>query len=191
MGKLTEQAFVYLRHGETDWNREQRMQGGVDIPLNATGEAQATEARTLLDGLDLALVYHSPLLRAKRTAELVNEVLGLPMVEVADLREANFGAWEGTQVDRSPGGHYDLWIKGGTTPEGGEPFVDFVARSLAAINFCLEDAASKGAIPLIVAHGGVYWAVRHALELPYGGPLRNGHPILHRPEGGQWYVGLL
>jgi probable phosphoglycerate mutase len=191
LSKLTEQAFVYLRHGETDWNRDQRMQGGVDIPLNATGEAQAADARDLLGGLGLAAVYHSPLLRAKRTAELVNETLALPMVEVPNLREANFGAWEGTQVDRSPGGHYDLWIKGGTTPDGGEPFAEFVARSLAAINFCLEDAASRNAFPLIVAHGGVYWAVRHALGLPYGGPLRNGHPILHRPEDGQWFVGTL
>jgi broad specificity phosphatase PhoE len=191
LSKLTEQAFVYLRHGETNWNRDQRMQGGVDIPLNATGEAQAAEARDLLGGLGLAAVYHSPLLRAKRTAELVNETLALPMVEVPNLREANFGAWEATQVDRSPGGHYDLWIKGGTTPDGGEPFAEFVARSLAAINFCLEDAASRNAFPLIVAHGGVYWAVRHALGLPYGGPLRNGHPILHRPEDGQWFVGTL
>jgi broad specificity phosphatase PhoE len=191
LSKLTEQAFVYLRHGETDWNREQRMQGGVDIPLNAAGELQAAEARALLGGLGLAAVYHSPLLRAKRTAELVNETLGLPMTEVAELREANFGAWEGTQVDRSPGGHYDLWIKGGITPEGGESFAGFLDRSLAAINLCLEDAAARNAFPLIVAHGGVYWAVRHALGLPYEGPLRNGHPILHRPEGGQWFVGML
>ena len=72
---LTETTFYYLRHGETDWNKEHRMQGATDVPLNATGVAQAHRAKEALRGRHVETICCSPLSRAYDTAMIVNEVL--------------------------------------------------------------------------------------------------------------------
>ncbi len=77
---LTLSPFYYLRHGETDWNVDGRMQGHTDVPLNANGLAQAAMARDRLAGLEFATICTSPLSRARRTAEIVNEKHGRELV---------------------------------------------------------------------------------------------------------------
>lgn len=187
MSALHPHPFIYLRHGETDWNRENRLQGGIDVSLNAKGVQQAEAARDVLAGSDVAVIYHSPLVRARYTAEIVNQTLGLPMLAVDDLREASFGEMEGLITERGSGSWYDAWRSGDHTPAGGESFEDFVLRALAAINYCLEDAQARRVKPLIVAHGGVYWAIRRGAGLAYEGPIANALARLHLPPGwGRW-----
>ena len=76
---LTRAAFWYLRHGETDWNARGLSQGNVDVPLNALGLAQAREAAASLRGQGIRSVVASPLSRARDTAEIVADALGLPV----------------------------------------------------------------------------------------------------------------
>jgi broad specificity phosphatase PhoE len=85
--------LLLVRHGETDWNRDGRWQGQSDTPLNEVGRQQAVRVAEELDGIDV--VYSSDLARARETAEIVAERLGLDVELDERLRERSFGAWEG------------------------------------------------------------------------------------------------
>jgi broad specificity phosphatase PhoE len=98
--------IYFIRHGETDWNVEGRLQGRRDVPLNARGVAQAVKCGEILSGLfaresidPAALDFlSSPLGRARETMELLRPPLGLPAIGytiVPDLAEITFGEWEG------------------------------------------------------------------------------------------------
>lgn len=93
MRQMTRICFV--RHGETDWNIELRMQGHVDIPLNAKGLAQAAAVGRYFSGRAVDALYSSDLLRARQTAQPIAEALQLPMALRRELRERNFGRCEG------------------------------------------------------------------------------------------------
>jgi broad specificity phosphatase PhoE len=170
--------FIFLRHGETDWNREHRLQGQVDVPLNSRGIAQAHDAKERLRGRTIATICSSPLGRAHETARIVNEVLRRPLVLIDELMECNLTGWQGVVG----GDWYEAWV-GGAVPAGGESYEAFLDRSLAGINKAL---AHPGPV-LIVAHGGVYWAVqRHATYdderyFPNGVPVHHDPPSRERP----------
>jgi len=87
--------LLLVRHGETDWNASGRLQGHTDQPLNDYGRRQARELADRLSDDGIAAIYASDLSRAKETAEIVGARLGLPVVVDADLRERNWGSWEG------------------------------------------------------------------------------------------------
>src|SRR5690242_8696605 len=87
--------LLLVRHGETDWNAEGRLQGQTDRPLNEYGRRQARELAERLAGDGVVAIYASDLSRAKETAEIVGGRLGLPVVVDPDLRERNWGTWEG------------------------------------------------------------------------------------------------
>jgi broad specificity phosphatase PhoE len=88
--------LLLVRHGETDWNAEGRLQGHTDRPLNDYGRRQAKALADRLAACDqVAAVYTSDLARARETAEIVAERLGLAVVADPDLRERNWGNWEG------------------------------------------------------------------------------------------------
>src|SRR5262245_6113995 len=87
--------LLLVRHGETDWNAEGRLQGHTDRPLNTWGREQAKRLAEQLSGDSIDAVYASDLSRAKETAEIVGERLGLPVVIDPDLREKDWGNWEG------------------------------------------------------------------------------------------------
>ena len=106
--------FWFLRHGETDWNAQGISQGNVDIPLNATGIAQARAAAEKLRNRGIATIVASPLSRARVTAEFVGEALGLPVALDADLREVAFGVQEGQAMS----GWFADWVSGAFTPRG-------------------------------------------------------------------------
>ena len=181
---ITPLPFVYLRHGETDWNRERRCQGHTDIPLNETGIAQARAARDRLGRaqLGIASIVCSPLDRAQRTAEIVNEALGLAIATLDSLKESGFGACEGELT----GPWHSDW-QNGITPEGAEPYDSFVIRSIEAINTALDHPGPV----LIVGHGGVYRSmVRHA-GVGLTERLPNCVPVRHAPPqdgNGAWTV---
>ena len=87
--------LLLVRHGETDWNAEGRLQGHTDRPLSDYGRRQAQELAGELEDEELKAIYSSDLVRARGTAEIVGERLGLPVVLDPDLREKNWGTWEG------------------------------------------------------------------------------------------------
>lgn len=100
--RVTHPLFV-LRHGQTEWNLAGRLQGRRDSPLTALGRAQAEQQRVLLaqvaaDHPDLR-IYCSPLGRARQTARIATEGLGLPVVVDERLQEVSAGAWEGLTRD--------------------------------------------------------------------------------------------
>lgn len=93
--------LLLVRHGETDWNADGRLQGHTDRPLNEYGRRQAQQLAEELDGEELEAIYSSDLARARETAEIVGQRLGLPTVLDPDLREKDWGTWEGlTAVER-------------------------------------------------------------------------------------------
>ena len=171
--------FWFLRHGETDWNAQGLSQGRTDIPLNAVGLAQAERAARTLEGSGIATIVSSPLSRARVTAEVVAETLGLPVAAFDDdLREVNFGEQEGQPM----GDWYDDWIAGTYTPERAEPFPVLLARAVSAVNRAL----SRPAPVLVVAHGALFRALRLAFGLEPNVRTPNALPIRCEPpaEGG-------
>src|SRR6476646_703601 len=87
--------LLLVRHGETDWNASGRLQGHTDRPLNDYGRRQAAELAARLEADEVGAIYASDLSRAKETAEILGARLGLPVLRDPDLRERNWGSWEG------------------------------------------------------------------------------------------------
>lgn len=171
---LTERTFYYLRHGETDWNREHRAQGHNDIPLNETGLAQARAAIAALTGCGIVTVCTSPLRRARETAEIINAVLDRPLVVIDGLKECGYGVAEG----QGRGDWFRHW-RGGGALEGAEPYEAFLARALGGLNRAL---AEPGPV-LIVAHAGTYWSVLRHARLDPATQLPNARAVRHDPPG--------
>ena len=99
---MNEATRLYIvRHGETAWNLEQRIQGQLDIPLNDTGRGQAARMAQALAGEGIAAVYSSDLSRAAETAAALAQAAGLPLRTDPSLRERGFGHFEGVTPRRS------------------------------------------------------------------------------------------
>ncbi|WP_375456754.1 histidine phosphatase family protein [uncultured Methylobacterium sp.] len=163
--------IYFVRHGQTDWNAEGRLQGQRDIDLNAVGRGQAEQAADRLralagDGLAEADFVASPLVRTRRTMEILRARLDLPPAAYrtdARLKEIHFGAWEGRTWaeirQRDPAGagarDRDRW---GYRPAGAgaESYAMLTARVAPAF-------AGLGATTVVVAHGGVARAMLVAL----------------------------
>jgi probable phosphoglycerate mutase len=169
---LTKTPFYFLRHGETDWNLSNRAQGQTDIELNATGRAQAEEARSLVAALEIKTICVSPLKRAVVTAQILTAGMQRNIQVIDDLKECCWGSHEG-QVK---GPWYDDWKKGNALP-GAEAYDAFIERALHGINQAL---AAPGPV-LIIAHGGIYWAIQHYAELDIVGDIPNCTPVRHDP----------
>src|SRR6476469_9860646 len=93
--------LLLVRHGETDWNAKGRLQGHTDRPLSDYGRRQAQQLAGELEDEELEAIYASDLARARETAEIVGARLGLPVVLDPDLREKDWGNWEGlTSTER-------------------------------------------------------------------------------------------
>jgi probable phosphoglycerate mutase len=182
---ITQTPFWYLRHGETDWNRQGLSQGNIDIPLNELGLAQAREAAVRLRNRGITSIVASPLSRARVTAEIVGEALGLPVTIEPDLREVSWGVHEGKPLDE----WFHGWISGHTTPEGAESFAELRRRSVAGLN----RAVGQPPAVLVVAHGGVFRAIRSVMKLEISGRTRNCVPMWCEPPrapGLEWSLTL-
>jgi broad specificity phosphatase PhoE len=144
--------LLLARHGETDWNRELRIQGSSDIELNDLGRRQAQQLAQELTDVDLDAIYASDLSRAHATAAAVAATHGLEVALDARLRERSFGSWEGlTREDIAelpPGSRHD-----------GETDEDVRERVLAAVREIA--AAHPGEQVLIVSHGGALNSLWH------------------------------
>lgn len=141
--------IALVRHGETDWNRERRIQGLTDIPLNDTGRQQAAATAEALRDESWDAIYASPLSRAAETASIMAAGLGLAEpVHVPELVERRHGALEGLD----PAGRAALEASAATI-EGLEPRSAVIERSSAAL-LALAERHPGGRL-LAVAHGGV------------------------------------
>jgi probable phosphoglycerate mutase len=147
--------FALVRHGETDWNRERRIQGSTDIPLNDTGREQARATGELLASRRWTALIASPLSRAAETARLIGAAVGLGEPELEPrLAERDYGEAEGLT-----GPEIDARYPDGTDVPGREPREAVAERAVAA----LHDLAARhpGEAVIVVAHGGV---IRSVLE---------------------------
>ncbi|WP_211298418.1 histidine phosphatase family protein [Kineococcus rhizosphaerae] len=168
-----------VRHGETDWNRDGRLQGRTDIPLNDTGRAQAQALAEQLKSQGWAAITSSPLSRARETAQIIAAELGLELLPPHDdLVERQFGEAEGGTLAELRGR-----FPNGERP-GQEPWDDVVARGAAALR---RLRAEHGDVPLVVvAHGTFLRATVEGLtgvELPR---MANATSVVLEGSGGQW-----
>lgn len=141
--------LVLWRHGETDHNVAGRVQGRVDVPLNATGTAQAVQAARALAALRPSRIVSSPLARARATAQVLAEELGggtgaaVPVDVVEDLVERSFGAWEGltrTQIETGWPEAAQVWRAGGD-PQG--VGVETRAHAAARVGSAIESLMAR------------------------------------------------
>jgi 2,3-bisphosphoglycerate-dependent phosphoglycerate mutase len=134
--------LLLVRHGETDWNADGRLQGHTDRPLSDFGRRQAQQLAAELEGEELEAIYSSDLSRARETAEIVAERVGLPVALDPDLREKDWGNWEGlTAVER------DRVAFVGESTEAHQE------RMLRALRRIAKRHPGEGRI-LVVTHGG-------------------------------------
>jgi glucosyl-3-phosphoglycerate phosphatase len=155
--------LLLVRHGETDWNRDSRWQGGSDTRLNDLGREQARTLAEQLDG-NIDVVYSSDLARARETAEIVAAKLGLEVRLDPRLRERGFGSWEGlttTEIEERFADSHRRWLAGvGPGADDAEAFEDFSAR----VNDFLADVLRlhPDEEVLVISHGGSIRVI-HAL----------------------------
>jgi 2,3-bisphosphoglycerate-dependent phosphoglycerate mutase len=143
--------LLLVRHGETDWNAEGKLQGHTDRPLNDYGRRQAQALADRLAGESIDAVYASDLSRARETAEILGAKLGLPVLVDPDLREKNWGNWEGLTSDE----RLHIEFEGETS----EAHRD---RTLSAVQRIVE-RHPDGRI-VVVTHGGSLRRIQAAVS---------------------------
>ena len=185
--------ILAIRHGETAWNVDTRIQGQLDLPLNDVGRWQAEQVARAVASEGLHAVYSSDLARARETAEAVSRSTGLPLVLDTGLRERAFGVFQGRTFAEIEAEWPDAamrWRKRDPTfgPDGGEALAQFYDRCVAAA--ARIAAAHPGETIALVAHGGVMdclyrAATRVDLQAPRSWLLGNAsiNRLLYTPEG--------
>ena len=185
--------IIAVRHGETAWNVDTRIQGHIDIPLNDTGRWQARQLARALANEPIAAIYASDLQRAHATAQAVADATGAPLVADPGLRERSFGELQGrtfVQIEADLPEQALRWRKRDPdfAPEGGESLTALRER-IAATTHRLA-AQHMGGLVLLVAHGGVLdvlyrLATGQALQAPRTWLLTNAaiNRLLWTPQG--------
>jgi len=157
-----ERLMYIVRHGATDWNQSGRIQGHIDIPLNETGRAQARMVSLRLATFKATALCSSDLLRAYETAQIIGQATGLRVLQKPELREINFGVWQGLSSpqirERDPevyaarrANPYDV------APAGAETWRHFYTRAVRAVHEILAMIEAERLI--VVTHGGVCMAL--------------------------------
>ena len=151
--------FCLVRHGETNWNVERRMQGHTDIDLNQRGEAQAIQMAKALKAIDLQfdVLYTSDLLRAAKTAGAIETLFNTKAIVNESLRERHLGVLQGLRTDEAPQHEPELWESHISRDidqdlRGGESIAKFAARIQTALEKIREEHTGKTI--LLVSHGG-------------------------------------
>lgn len=164
-----------VRHGETLWNAERRIQGQIDIGLNQHGLRQARAAGDYLRDEGATALYSSDLSRAWATAHALADVTGLKAQPMPELRERKYGIFEGLTYDQARSEHPEVYARFEARqpdyvfPGGGESLLDLFARVVSALESIV--ARHRGETVLLVTHGGVLDVVnRFARGLPLDTP---------------------
>ena len=192
--------IVLWRHGQTDWNVENRFQGHSDIPLNKVGQYQASEAAKVLAALRPDRIISSDLIRAQSTAAALAALTDIKVEINPNLRETDGGLWEGKLASENRATHGELfanWYEGGDEPAGvtGERRSDVAKRAVAVIE--KETTNFSGTI-VFVTHGGTVRSVLGSiLKLPIAqwgviGGLSNACwsilELTKHHTGSRWYL---
>ena len=182
--RTTLRPFLYLRHGETAWNKQGRMQGATDIPLNETGREQARLAAGTLAGVHIDRIISSPMARAAETADVVAAAKGLTPTRDDRLKERYFGAFDGMRLSEireqhGVGDGVSIWSL--DSPEA-EPFDVALNRMLDALHDGLADSDD---VVLFVAHGALFTLLtEHLFGVRMGSA--NATPYRFVSENGLW-----
>lgn len=157
--------FILVRHGESVWNMERRIQGSQDPELSLRGRRQtdllvAHLKAHLSDAV--RAIYTSPLRRAARTADQIAGACNLPVIQDSDLREMSLGKWEGmtvAEIQAATPGRYEKWLEDPLTfpASDGEDLRTFERRVVGALHRMQQ--AHPGADLVVVSHGGVIKAL--------------------------------
>ncbi len=144
--------IYFIRHGQTEYNKEGRFQGILDVPLNAVGLAQATKAAENLKDMKIDIIYTSPLDRACKTAEIINKYHNVKIIKEDSLREFDVGRYvENKTFEELPKNIYDMLYD--KTNYFGEEDIDNYRKNLFDFLDSLKD---KKETILLVSHGGTY-----------------------------------
>jgi probable phosphoglycerate mutase len=180
--------FFFLHHGETEWDRDGKLAGRINAPLNGRGLAQARRAGELLRNVGIRTICSSPQDRALMTAEIVAAQIHAPIVTIEGLKDCCFGDHDGAAA----GNWFTEW-RLGVTPDGAESLKRFRRRGIAAMNTALAHAGPV----LVVAHPGIYAAFLEAAgmaettEWP-AEPSATTKPIFHQPtHATRWHAETL
>ncbi|WP_443750488.1 histidine phosphatase family protein [Asticcacaulis solisilvae] len=180
--------FFVLRHGQTDWNLEARLQGSTDIALNDTGRQQARHAGEVLTGHGIDRIIVSPLSRAMETAQLVGKALNLAPEIDPRLTERNFGQFEGMTIDEVHVHREEMRehmnpeadIDGKHYPWNAERLPDVIDRVFT----CVEDYRKTGTC-LFVCHGIPFRAIsRKYIDEMWSSP--NAAPVRFEQVNEGW-----
>ena len=185
--------IIAIRHGETSWNVDTRIQGQLDIPLSANGRWQAERLAEALRNEPIKAIYASDLTRAWQTAEYVSRATGVGLTKEIGLRERGFGDFEGktfAEIEALLPEQSLRWRKRDPefSPAGGESLVALRARVVEAA--CRLAAQHPGEQIALVGHGGVMdvlyrAATRLDIQAPRTWALGNAaiNRLLWTPEG--------
>lgn len=167
--------FYMIRHGETEANAAQIMAGSLDTPLTLKGRTQAKDVQRVIEKLEIKprTIVHSHLSRARDTATIINEALGVPMHETPDLAELHAGDWEG-----APYSECNRIFSSWEDPPNGETFDEFCARIRRGKTHALD--THDGPV-LIVCHGGVFRGFGKIYGLDVPGVFKNCHLYAFHP----------
>lgn len=151
--------LIFIRHGQTDWNVQGKIQGSYDSELNDTGIKQAMKLSEKLLSLNykFSKIYSSPQKRALKTAEILSKSCNVDYISLKDLQEMNMGKWEGLswkEVEEKYPNEYKEWYlnrRYTKTPDG-ESYQDMLERVLKAINKIIKENTND---VVIVSHSAV------------------------------------
>ncbi|GAA5159392.1 histidine phosphatase family protein [Viridibacterium curvum] len=185
-----------VRHGETDWNVERRLQGHEDIPLNATGRSQARALAAVLTNTPFHAIYSSDLQRALHTAAAVAAPRGQKVIPDSTLRERNFGIFQGHTRQEAEQLFPEMQARvTRREPDFVPPEGESLRQCYARVAATLETLAQRhaGQQILLVMHGGVLDAARRhvtgmALDLPRNFELGNAALNWIAHEAGRWQM---
>ncbi|MGI9272601.1 MAG: histidine phosphatase family protein [Woeseiaceae bacterium] len=187
---LPEREFIFLRHGETQYNRDGRLQGQRDVPLNELGRAQARSAADMLANRQITRVVASPATRVQQTIKPFLQTHDLPLHIEDDLMEYFVGSFEGrlaTDIRREHGltEEASLWS---VLPDDAEHWPDFLSRAVSAVERWTRQYA--GETILIASHGLVFRVLVETLtgKERYS---RNAEPHSFSPVVDGWAINPL
>lgn len=162
--------LIFIRHGETAWNREKRFQGHSDVPLNERGLLQAELLAGALQREGVSRLLSSPLARARQTAEIIGERLNIAVEVIRELTELNFGEYEGeleADLRAKCGPRFAQWREAYYTEPapGGDSISSVKDRAASAVE-AMTDASGQGSVAA-VAHQAILMAVKAYLKNDY------------------------
>ena len=162
--------IYFVRHGETNWNKEKKIQGRSDIPLNEYGKELAYITAEAMKDISFDIVYSSPLIRAKETAMILVKNLNLQIYEDNRLLEMSFGEGEGESLpqihaNKDMNLHNFIHNPGEyIPPKGGESFEELYARCKSFIEEIILPAEKNNNNILIVGHGALIRGMIHYIN---------------------------